>query len=422
MQGYASDCIANHDTTVPPPYASPLQSYVIGQLLGYPEKSGDVSIFGGLDNSFAGPTMDMGFIPSFHDCTSGRVIGLDVPWSWISNLPLPSLQELHPSDYFTRGVIPLPPEQARTWIVIPPQFLSGFTTQLTEQISPRTPFPYTYPIPSQSNSTSYPTSDNSITSYSPFPMPNQSSSSCSPQEHLGYPFPFKPHYVQPVGLPGFRGFNSGSKKELQTSGALDNHAAQALSDYPSHTLSDHETYLFPSHLTHIPDDYTADGGVDDYGNFDESKLNSEQVVGLRPQLLPPPNQLSLSPHKLHLQDRVSRIKGKGLSGTSCHGRRFVTRRPQTPKRRPKARSVCDRNTSYSCGWRDGSGRICGMPIRYGDFTGHFAAAHGIRNIAWNVKVVCCWCPSEPQREIVRKNFSRHVKEVHLCRPRLESGT
>ncbi|KAI6137328.1 hypothetical protein F5141DRAFT_80072 [Pisolithus sp. B1] len=258
--------------------------------------------------------MDVGPIPSFHDCTSSRVIGSDAPWSWISNPPLPSLQGRHPSDYFTRGIISLPPEQTRTRMVIPPQFLSGFTIQLAEQISPRTPFPYAYPIPSQSNSTSYPTSDSSISSYSPCPMPNQNSSSCFPQEHLGDPFPFNPHYVRPVGLPGFHGFNPGNKMELHTSGTLDNHAAQALSDHPSHTLSDHETYLFPSHPTHIPDDYTADGGVDDYGNFDESRLNSEQVGGLRPQLLPPPNQLPLSPHKLHLQDRVSRVKSRSLSG------------------------------------------------------------------------------------------------------------
>ncbi|KAI6117398.1 hypothetical protein EDD16DRAFT_1010412 [Pisolithus croceorrhizus] len=250
-------------------------------------------------------------------------------------------------------------------------------------------------------------------------MPNQKSS-CSPQEHLGYLFPFNLHYVRPVGLPGFHGFDTGSKMELHASGTLDNHAAQALGDHPSHTLSDHKTHLFRSHATHIPDDYTTDGGVDDYGNFDENKFNSEQVVDPRPQLPPPPNPLPLSPHELQLGDPMSCIKGRSLSGTSYHGRRFVTTRPRTSKRRPKARSVCDRNTSYPCGWRDDKGRECGMPISYGDCTGHFAAAHGIRNIARSVKVVCRWCPSEPQREVVRKNFLRHVKEVHLCCPRSEN--
>ncbi|KAI6137323.1 hypothetical protein F5141DRAFT_1288819 [Pisolithus sp. B1] len=363
MQDHASDCITNHDTALPLSFTSLLPPYTIEQSSGYPQESGDASTFGYLENNFTGPMAGLGSIPSLRDCTSGQVIGSDAPRSWISNPLLPSLQEPQPSKYFTCGNVPLPPEQTRTGLVVLPQSLSSFTTQLTEHSTSSSPS---------------------------FPMPNQNSSSCSPEEYLSYPFPFNPHYVRPVGLPGFHGFNPGSKMELHTSDTLDNHAAQALGDHPSHTLSDHETHLFPSHATHIPDDYTADGGVDDYGNFDESKLNSEQVVGLHPQLLPPPNQLPLSPHRLYLRDRASRIKGRGLSGTSYPGRSCVTTRP-------KVRSVCGRNTSYSCGWRDDKGRKCGMPISYGDCTGHFAAAHGIRNIARNVKVVCCWCPSEPAK-------------------------
>ncbi|KAI5992928.1 hypothetical protein EDD15DRAFT_2196782 [Pisolithus albus] len=40
--------------------------------------------------------------------------------------------------------------------------------------------------------------------------------------------------------------------------------------------------------------------------------------------------------------------------------------------------------------------------------------HGIRNTAWNVKVIGCWCPSKPQKMVTLKNFLMHMKEVHLC--------
>ncbi|KAI6128546.1 hypothetical protein EV401DRAFT_893495 [Pisolithus croceorrhizus] len=394
MQGHASEYIMDRDTTLLPSYTNPLQFYVIGQTSGYPHESGDVSVFGDLDNSSAGPTVDLGPITSLRDRISG--------------------QEPHPSNYFTCGNIPLLPEQTRTGLVILPQSLSSFTPQPTEQIRPQAPFHYEYPIASQSSSTPDSTSDSSISSSPSFPMPNQSSSSWSPPEHLGYPLPVHPHYARPVGLPGFHGFNTGSKTELHASGALDDHAAHVLGDHPSRTLSDRTTCLFCSHATHIPDDHTTSGEVDNYGNFNESKFNSEQVVGLPPQLSPAPNQLPLSPHRL---PHVSRIKYRGLPGTFYYGHRFAIAQPRTQMKLPKTRSVCDRSTFYSCGWRDDKGRRCGMPISCEDCTGHFAASHGIRNIAWNVKVTCCWCPAEPQKMIVRKNFLRHMKEVHLCHPR-----
>ncbi|KAI6020757.1 hypothetical protein PISMIDRAFT_675493, partial [Pisolithus microcarpus 441] len=83
--------------------------------------------------------------------------------------------------------------------------------------------------------------------------------------------------MRPVDLPGI---DAGSKMELHTSGTLDNHAAQVLGDHSSYFLSDHETRLLRSPAKHISDDHTTGGGVGDCGNFDESKFNSEQVVGL----------------------------------------------------------------------------------------------------------------------------------------------
>ncbi|KAI5997454.1 hypothetical protein EDD15DRAFT_2194527 [Pisolithus albus] len=243
--GHTSDYTTNHNITLPPSYTSLLPPYAVEQLSGHPWESGDVSTFGYLDNNFAGLTAGPNSILSLRDRTSGQVIGVDAPWPWILNLLLPSLPEAHPLDNFTHGIIPLPPAQTR------------ITMQPMEQIHPWTPFPYANPIPFQSNSTSYSTSERYMSS--------QNTSSWFPQEHFGYPLPVHPHDVRHVDLPGI---DIGSKVAQHTSGTLDNHAAQVLGDHSSHTLSDHETRLLRSPAT---------GGVGDCGNFDESKFNSEQI-------------------------------------------------------------------------------------------------------------------------------------------------
>ncbi|KAI6125182.1 hypothetical protein EV401DRAFT_1939652 [Pisolithus croceorrhizus] len=310
--GHTSNYITNHNTTLPPSYTSLLPPFAIEQSSGHPQESGDDSTFGYLDNDLTVPTTCLGSVPSLRGRASGQMIGSGAPWSSLSNPLLPSLPEAHPSDDFTISSIPLPPEQTRTGTVVPPQFHSGFATRPTKQIRPWTPFPYAYPIPSQSNSTSYSTSDGSVSSYPSFSMPNQDSSSCSPRERLGYPLPVHSPYSRTVGLPGFYGFDARSEMELHAWCPLDNPTAHVLGDHPSRALSNHMTCLFRSHVTHIPDDHATSGGVDDYGFFDESKLDSERVVGPPPQLSPPPNQLPLSPYRLHVHNRVSRIKGRSL--------------------------------------------------------------------------------------------------------------
>ncbi|KAI5992940.1 hypothetical protein EDD15DRAFT_2268523 [Pisolithus albus] len=375
--GHTSDSITNHDTTLPPSYTCLLPPFAIEQLLGHSRESGDVSTFGYLDNHFAGTATGPGSILSLRDRTSGQVIGWDAPWPWISKQLLPSLQELYPLDDFTHGNIPLPLVQTR------------ITMQPTERIHPWTTFPYAYPIPPRSNSTSYSTSDRYISSQNTF--------SWFPQEHLGYPVPVRPHDVRPVDLPGI---DVGSKMELHTSGTLDDHAAQVPGDHSSHTLPDHETRLLRSHAT--PDNHTTAGGVDDCGNFDESRFNSEQVVG--PQL------------QLPLDARKGRSLPRNFHHTRC-----PTSARSRPTRLPKTRSVRFHNGSIPCGWRDDKGKKCSKPISYGDCTGHFASAHGITNIAWNVKITCRWCPSEPQKVVTRKNFLRHMKEKHLCCARSDNG-
>ncbi|KAI6018809.1 hypothetical protein EDC04DRAFT_2741064 [Pisolithus marmoratus] len=152
------------------------------------------------------------------------------------------------------------------------------------------------------------------------------------------------------------------------------------------------------------------GGVDGNGTFDKSKCNSEWVVGSCPQSSSPPIQLPLSLSGLHSHDRID---GGNLSGTIRRARRFSTAQSGTPTRLPKARSVCDRNVYHPCGWRDDNGRECGTPIRFVHCADHFAAVHDIKDIAWHVKVICRWCSSKAHKKVMRKNFLRHLREVHL---------
>ncbi|KAI5992938.1 hypothetical protein EDD15DRAFT_956443 [Pisolithus albus] len=178
------------------------------------------------------------------------------------------------------------------------------------------------------------------------------------------------------------------------------HLTYPLHVHPSHTLSDHKMHLFRSPAAHISDYHTTGGGVDDCRHFDEPKFNTEQITGFGPQL-------PLSPRNLLSQDRAFRIKGRRRSRTFHH-----THRSATARSRP---------TKLPCGWRDDEGKKCGKPISYDDCPGHFASAHGIRNKAWNVKVICRWCPAELYKVVTRKNFMRHMKEVHFCYARSENG-
>ncbi|KAI6117355.1 hypothetical protein EDD16DRAFT_1008691 [Pisolithus croceorrhizus] len=363
---------------------------------------------------------DLGFVPSLYDCAFGEVTGSDAPWTWLPNLLLPSLQELHPSDDFTGGNVPLPSEQTQTKMVAAAQFPSSLATQLTNQICPWTSFSYTCPNSSQSNSTSYSTSDGYVPFYPFFPLPNQNSAFWSLQEHVGFPFPTHPRYTRPQDLPSLHGPDVGGNVEPHASGILNDRTAQVLNDHPLCTLSDYETYPSRNHSTHIPENDTAGGRVDGHGNFDEGKFNSEQVVDLRPQSLLPPKQLLLPSCKLRSHHCVSRIEDRSLSGTFRRTRRSATQSRIT-MRLPKARSVCDHNVSHSCGWRDDKGRECGIPISYSECADHFAAAHDIKDIAWNVRIICLWCFSEPQKEVIRKNLLRHLREIHLRCSRSENG-
>ncbi|KAI5994230.1 hypothetical protein EDC04DRAFT_1242522 [Pisolithus marmoratus] len=66
----------------------------------------------------------------------------------------------------------------------------------------------------------------------------------------------------------------------------------------------------------------------------------------------------------------------------------------------------------ACGWIEPNGAPCNKPIGY-HCQGHFATAHGVKDISSGVKVRCRWCPLSAQKEVGRKGFIRHLREVHM---------
>ncbi|KAI5990043.1 hypothetical protein F5J12DRAFT_863453 [Pisolithus orientalis] len=204
----------------------------VGQFPGYPQETGDVSTSGDLDYDFARP-MGLGSIAPFHDHTAGEVINSNALWLGHSSPLLPLLQELRPSNDFTSENVPSTPEQIRTEMQDPVRFLSSFAEKPITQTHLAKPFPYGYPTPTQSNSTSYPTVDDYISSHL-----DPISSFQSLHGYLGTP------------PPRFHGFRVGTNMESRTTSTLDDHTARMIFD-----------------------------AVDDYGKIDTSKYSSESLSG-----------------------------------------------------------------------------------------------------------------------------------------------
>ncbi|KAI6142125.1 hypothetical protein BKA82DRAFT_149516 [Pisolithus tinctorius] len=178
--------------------------------------------------------------------------------------------------------------------------------------------------------------------------------------------------------------------ELHETGTFGNRAAYTLSDHPLLTLPDHSAGL-------------TSGGIANYRKLDGSKCNS---IGLHVQLLLPPKKFPPLLREPHPLNHLSRIEDEGgdLSG------------PRTPKRLPKTRLVCDRSVSKPCGWRHNNGTKCGAPVTY-DCANHFAAIHGLENIARDIEIICRWYPTKKPRKVIRNNILRHLREAHLRYPR-----
>ncbi|KAI6159399.1 hypothetical protein EDD17DRAFT_902677 [Pisolithus thermaeus] len=98
----------------------------------------------------------------------------------------------------------------------------------------------------------------------------------------------------------------------------------------------------------------------------------------------------------------------------CHASRFAEMQSRTRIRLPAGPQNIQ---TCRCGWQNAGGGLCGVLVTRRNCAVHFSTAHGIKNIARDVKVLCRWCPLTAKKEVVRHNLLRHLEEVHLHCPR-----
>ncbi|KAI6046887.1 hypothetical protein EDC04DRAFT_2624815 [Pisolithus marmoratus] len=366
-------------------------------LSGYPWETGNISTLGNLDYGSAGPTMGLGSVTPCYDYPSGQVID---------------------------------------------------------------PYLYTRPTPSQSNSASYSTAHSSFCHA--FPMSNQILTSQSPLENLGCSFPISLHNTRHEDLPGFHGFNAGNKREIHVPGTFDNGIAGMtsgvvddcaqfdgskrnseqvvysdsevpwsspipvipaprephLSDYsdggntqisadPSILCSLAAMNMTVGHTFHGSAAGMTPGYVDDSGRMEAF---SDQSIG--PNLRSSSHSgTALLPHKLHASRRLPRVGGGNLA---------IPTGPLAVER-PNKDVTLHNDRTMPCGWIMENGTACNVQIGY-HCEDHFSTAHGIKNMPRHFKVKCRWCPLSVEKELARKCFMRHIREVHMKRPRQKGGS
>ncbi|KAI6104478.1 hypothetical protein EDD16DRAFT_1707675 [Pisolithus croceorrhizus] len=83
-------------------------------------------------------------------------------------------------------------------------------------------------------------------------------------------------------------------------------------------------------------------------------------------------------------------------------------------------AIIHHDSTMVCGWIEPDGKTCDERIDY-RCEGHFATAHGIQNMSWDVKAKCRWCPASAKKEVKRKSFIRHIREVHMKYQRPQKG-
>ncbi|KAI6104472.1 hypothetical protein EV401DRAFT_2017411 [Pisolithus croceorrhizus] len=98
----------------------------------------------------------------------------------------------------------------------------------------------------------------------------------------------------------------------------------------------------------------------------------------------------------------------------CHAGHFAEMQSRTRIRLPAGPQNMQ---TCRCGWQNADGSLCGVPVRRRNCAVHFSTAHGIKNMARDVKVLCRWCPLTAKKEVVRHNLLRRLQEVHLHCPR-----
>lgn len=145
-------------------------------------------------------------------------------------------------------------------------------------------------------------------------------------------------------------------------------------------------------IIHDPAMNMTSGRVDDYGRV---KATAQSYRHLN-------SDISASLCELHTFERLPHAGGRNCTMPSG---------PQTADR-PYEKTTGVRQARIACGWIKPDGMVCNKPIGY-HCESHFATAHGITNMSSEARVRCRWCPLGAQKEMNRKGFIRHVREVHM---------
>ncbi|KAH0826196.1 hypothetical protein J3R83DRAFT_5631 [Lanmaoa asiatica] len=74
------------------------------------------------------------------------------------------------------------------------------------------------------------------------------------------------------------------------------------------------------------------------------------------------------------------------------------------------------SATVSCRWgREGNSEPCGTEITCGSVSKHFGDRHGIKKLGSGTLIRCLWEGCD--RQVIRQNFTRHIREPHLGHPR-----
>ncbi|KAI5997450.1 hypothetical protein EDD15DRAFT_2410678 [Pisolithus albus] len=161
-------------------------------------------------------------------------------------------------------------------------------------------------------------------------------------------------------------------------------------------------------LTHIPSQSNSTSYSTPMSNHNPSSWSPQEHLGYPSPVQPHPQRIySTGPQGFHTGNQME-----------LHASHTLDNYPAQGHSDHPSHTLSD-HKSIPCGWRDDDGNECGTLVHADDCKGHFATAHGIKKIKWNIKITCHWCPVE--KEVTRKFFLRHVKEAHLGCSRTKKG-
>ncbi|KAI6038120.1 hypothetical protein EDC04DRAFT_2038339 [Pisolithus marmoratus] len=427
------------------------------------QENGNVSTLEDLEHGAVGPTMGLDYIPPF-------TITPQVRWSahlqqgrGFQARPCPCQD----TGGLTSDSVPLLADQIRTGVGAPAGLYRGLTAQPIQQTHLPTTYPYTLPNPPQPNTTSYSTPNNYTLHHPPMQIPNQIPTSEFFQECLR-PFPVQ-------SLQGPRETRAGSEMRFHKTGTIDNRTAHMLSDHRLPTSSDHEAQGRATYKPDDLSARNIPGVVYEYGSLDQNKYNSAQAVGSdcwvswsvpSKSVMPVPQERYLLDYSGGESTRIptnpsapathtpeTRLFHDSMTGmtpgfvdnharidpdfsqnigrnlpSSCLPDATQPPYEMHPSNRlphtgggdlpiPSGPPVADHPHEHihrnriPCEWVNPNGMRCNVLIGF-DCKKHFSTVHGIENISSKKKVKCLWCPPRTRKR-GRKNFLRHIREVHM---------